>query len=1320
MLRLLSSVIFFITLISNIVHSQNFTTKGKIFWMGFMENYSTPTLTVYISSDVATTGTISIPAQGWTQNFNVAPGATTPVQVPAAQAQATGSGTIQPRGIRIVANDSVNVFALNFVPYTSDAAVILPIQTIGNSYYASAYKDNQAPYSGVSEILIVGCYPNTIVEITPKAATTSGNPANVPFQITINPGQVYQLQSNADLSGTLVRGIDNGNGCPNFAFYAGNVCTGVQCAYCDHLYEQMYPVSTWGTKYILPPLRTRTNDRYRIIASANATQLTINGGATINLNAGQVHQFDTGTPSYVSSNNPIQVSQYSKGSSCDNTSSDPFMIMLSPIEQTLKYVTFNAFTSTVITNYYLNVVTKTANKNLMRLDGANIGAQFVNVAANPVYCYAQLNITQGNHTLQSDSGFVAYVYGYGQDESYGYPVGANLTNLFAGFTYSPADSTLDTTYLCPNTLLRFTGRGDTTVSTYEWDFGDGGTGTGRSIFHSYQNFGTYEVKMMITRPNACGKDTLKNIVKVLGPRPNLVSDDTLCRGVPFTITAANALRYFWSNGATTPSITVSPTTTTTYWVQIQDTQCMGAPDSVTLFVSNPVPDFSFTEVCEGTSVTFVNNSTTDLDTVTSWSWNFGDNNTSNVKNPTHTYSSGGNYNVTLTMNTSLGCTETLTKPLVNHPFPVAAFTASNVCEGKNAVFTDNSTITIDNISLWSWAFGDGNFSQLQSPVHLYADTGAYNVQLIVNSSFGCADTTSNTVVVYLSPVAAFTTQNECMGVDLQFQNNSSSGAGISYDWNFGDNNISNIQSPSHSYNTDGNYNTQLIVTTVNGCADTASQQVTVYPLPQSSFTFQNVCDGVTMNFNNTSNIASGTFGSNWDFGDGNTVNQQSPSHLYADSGSYTVKLVLTSGFNCTDSISQNVRVYFQPVADFMLQNVCFGTAVDFADNSYVSPDITYNWNFDDGTSGNTANPSHPYSTADSFNVELLVTTAYGCKDSITKLAVVYPQPRPQFSAQDVCFGVPTVFNNQSTIQSGSIQQHDWDFGDGDISNQQNPSHLYANTGTYQIELKLTSDLGCTDSLQKTFTVFPLPTATSSSTIACYDENNASAIVYPFAGTPPYTVLWSDGQTTETAAYLYAGNYDVTVSDANNCTVTISETVIEQPFPVILQTNFAIDSIMFGDTIKVVSVTGNYDPYLTYVWQPSTGLGCDTCQNTFAAPLQTTVYTINAVDTMGCRGATGFEVVVLFEYIIYIPNAFSPNANGVNDIFRVYSKGVKNITLQVFDRWGEKIFESAQLADGWDGFYRGKEMAPSVYVYVAHLEFLNGYKTIKKGSVTLIK
>ncbi len=1303
-------------------NAQNFTTRGKNFWLGFMENfYTTGDLYVYITSEVSTTGTISIPLQGWSQNFNVVPGVTTQIQVPFAQGATLGSGVMRQTGINVVANDTVTVFNLNYMPNTADATVVLPIQTVGNQYYVMAYKDGQT-FSEKSEFLIVGCYNNTQIEITPSVATISGQPANVPFMINIDAGETYQIQSNGDLTGSLVRSIDNGNGCPNFALYAGNICTGVQCRYCDHLNEQLYPTYTWGQEYVIPPLRTRTNSRYRVMAQEAGTIVNVNGGPNINLNAGQFNQFDLPAAGFVTANKPISLAQFSKGSECDNTSSDPFTIMLSPTNQQLKQITFNAFTSSIITAYYLNVVTRTANTNLVRLDGTNIGNQFVPVPANNAWSYAQLTITQGDHTLESDSGFVAYVYGYGNDESYGYPVGANLSNIFAQLSYAPADSTVDTSYICPNTLIRFKGVGDSTVSTYEWDFGDGNTGIGRNVLHSYANFGIYEVQLLISRPNACGKDTLTSFVRVLGPTPNIVSEDTICSGSSLTITASPTTgSYTWSTGATTQSITVTPSTTTTYWVYIEDSLCRGKPDTITVYVSNPTADFSFNEVCFGETVFFNNLSISGLDTIADYLWEFGDGTTSTEKNPAHYYSASGNYNVKLTVTSALGCTSSKTIPLTMHAIPVASFTAPNVCSGQSVQFTDGSTISSGTINAWNWDFGDGGNSILPSVQRLYTDTGTYNVSLIITSDFGCADTATSQVTVYLSPEANWTADSECFGLPISFVNNSTQGNNINYSWFFGDGNTSANSNPTHLYINDGDYTVKLVVTTTDNCSDSLIQSVSSYPLPVAQFTFNNVCDGADAIFTNTSTISNGNFNSIWNFGDGNTSNTLDATHLYADSGSYSVKLLVVSDNNCSDSIVQDIQVYQQPKAAWNGNNDCFGFAINFFDSSYPqNSGLNYSWNFDDDNFSNTANTSNNYASAGLYNVSLKVTTVNNCSDSLTKPVTVYPKPEANFSINNACLNDFSTFTNQSFITSGSIQQYNWDMGDGSVYTIENGNHTYLSVGTYDVSLKVVSDFGCEDSITKTVTIYPLPAGTTTSTVACYDENNGTATVTGADGTPPYSYEWSDGQSTTTATNLFAGVYGVTISDNNNCKVSLSETVIEQPFPVLIQPNFSVDTIRFGDTIAVVNVSGNYDPYLTYIWQPSEGLGCDTCSETFAAPLNSIIYTITATDTLGCKGETTIEVVVVNDYIIYIPNAFTPNNDGVNDVFKINAKGVKEIYFSVYNRWGEKIFYSESLDMGWDGTYMNKEMLPQVYVYTVTIQFLDGYMMSKKGSVTLIR
>jgi hypothetical protein len=400
-LRILTLLIALLTF--STLQAQIFSTKGTDFWFGFMENYNSPTLRVYISSDVATSGTVTIPGQGFSQNFTVAANATAVVTVPNNQAHITTSQVIENKGIRVIANDPVTVYALNYEAYSSDAAIILPVNTLGVEYYMATAQPAVSSGSPMpSEILIVGTQNGTAIQITPTVATLAGNAAGVPFNITLNQGQVYQIKSSGDLSGTRI--ISTG-ACEKFAVFTGAKCTNVGgCNYCDHLFEQMYPTATWGYNYATSPYLTRNADVFKIVASTAGTQVSINGGAAINLNAGQVHTQNLTPASFISSNNPIMVVQYSRGGDCDGANADPFAIVLSPVEQTLNNITFNAFTSTVISNYYVNIVSPTASIGSVTLDGVNLAGFFAPIASNPAYSHCRRNITQGNHTIVAPGG----------------------------------------------------------------------------------------------------------------------------------------------------------------------------------------------------------------------------------------------------------------------------------------------------------------------------------------------------------------------------------------------------------------------------------------------------------------------------------------------------------------------------------------------------------------------------------------------------------------------------------------------------------------------------------------------------------------------------------------------------------------------------------------------------------------------------------------------------------------------------------------------------------------------------------------------------
>jgi hypothetical protein len=400
--------------------SQNVSNEGKEFWVGFMQNNSTPAITLRISSRYATTGTVSAPLAGWSAPFTVAAGSVTTVSVPVTLVGA-GSG-IQNKGIRIISNDTITVFASSYAAATFDATAVLPKPALGKEYRTLNYFPVGA--SG-AEFMIVATENNTTIKVTPKV-TPGVAPA--PFTITLNAGQVYQYQA-ADLTGTYIEGLN----CKNFAVFSGSVCSFIpaSCYACDHLYEQVYPISTWGKSFIATPfVRTATNS-LRVVASEDSTTVNIGGATALLLTAGSFYETTFPAGIKIFSDKPIQVGQYAQSLSCSGVG-DPFLINIAPLEQKRKNLIYSSIATPSIDSHYVNVIIRTAYKGTVMLNGVSkAGALWLPIASDTAYSYSQLRCNAGSNTLTAADGFTAYVYGFGNSsfESYGYSAGSNLNIL---------------------------------------------------------------------------------------------------------------------------------------------------------------------------------------------------------------------------------------------------------------------------------------------------------------------------------------------------------------------------------------------------------------------------------------------------------------------------------------------------------------------------------------------------------------------------------------------------------------------------------------------------------------------------------------------------------------------------------------------------------------------------------------------------------------------------------------------------------------------------------------------------------------------------
>ncbi|MCE9540059.1 MAG: PKD domain-containing protein, partial [Bacteroidetes bacterium] len=617
----------------------------------------------------------------------------------------------------------------------------------------------------------------------------------------------------------------------------------------------------------------------------------------------------------------------------------------------------------------------------------------------------------------------------------------------------------------------------------------------------------------------------------------------------------------------------------TFNVKLVVTSNDGCKDSTTKAVivnCLPIPNFNTTPVCKNQAMVFTDSST---GTISTWKWDFGDNSAINTSsNPSYTYANSGIYNVSLTVTTSDGCSDSITKPVQIYYNPVAGFSHTDVCLGDTMYF--NNTSTVDNsssIASYLWVFGDNSATgSLQNPNHYYSAQGTYSVTLVSTTIDGCSNASNIQVNAFDAPGSAFSFSNTCLLDSALFTNTTSSptiGNTANWSWDFGDGSIMNTSAwnLNHLYSAPGNYQVTLITYSSNlACSDTLQDSITVFPMPVANFVFNNICLNQVMNFNDSSSILSGNIASwLWDFGDASAlVITQNPGHTYTNPGTYIVTLIATSNNNCKDTITKSVVVHPLPDAEFSALNVCDGSSALFNDLSTILATDTLQswfWDFGDGSAiSNNQNNSHLYSAVGSYTIELLVISNFGCLDSISKVRVVNPNPVVNFTASDTLGCEPLCINyqNLSFISVGNNVTWLWNLGDGSpTNNSQDLFHCYTNDSVYSIisytpALTVTSDSGCVSTLSKNnyINVYPQPDANFTV------QPQTTTIIDPVVSISDLTIggnywYWNfgDGDTSSafnpgTHTYQDTSTYTITLitSTQYNCIDTAYQTIIIEP------------------------------------------------------------------------------------------------------------------------------------------------------------------------------
>jgi PKD repeat protein len=965
---------------------------------------------------------------------------------------------------------------------------------------------------------------------------------------------------------------------------------------------------------------------------------------------------------------------------------------------------------------------------------------------------------------------------------------------------------------------------DQLISTWTWLI-QNQILTGKNISYYFGTSGQYPVKLTTTTNAGCDTAVWDTITVFDYPSANFVTSsscgiDTVCLGVPFTVTSnsttnplsgtISSYKYdFGADGSfefNTANFTHTANTPGLLTLKLLIESQWGCRDSIIrdLWVNAPPTAyiaFSVDSLCGPVSPVYshsdsglVDSSYFELYTLT--------NGTKVVLSSSSTawqslpvlvpnYRSDTTYYISKSVFNCCGFNTALDSIVIKTP-PVADFAIlpDSGCTPMNVVIQLDGLIKGDADSAYI-DFGDGNSASytpnkiLQNGSYIYQwgqknhtysyngfnDTTYYITLTVFNE---CGDS-SLSKSIYLQPntVQAFFQTNitsGCAPLTVSFTNLSFNALNDNWCFNWNQNaqtcgGMSSTQSnPTWTFTQAGTYLVALFVD--NGCGyDTAYSTITVFPAPAASASNNGPrCANDTVSFTGAASLSSGwVAGWRWVFGDGDTSALQNPVHVYDSSGIYTVKLVVTSSNGCQDTATTVVTVLATPDVSFSASNACFNEQpITFSNSSTAGSGTIVGtaWYFGDGNTSTAFNPSHSYAQPGSYTVKLVHTTSTGCSDSATQIVLVYPTPslsfQPQLVAGDSCSLPQTYsFTNTSTGTIGVF----WDFNflanpGVDTSRLVSPNHTFTQAGIYTVALIGESAFGCKDTLLRQILV--------------RDGVTAAVDVQPLTGCSPLEIqatnlsqfnasldtlvglTWDFGDGTvivdtsgvQLHTYTIAGTYIVrlTALMTSGCSdEVLSQAVTVHPTP---EAGFRIDRVNLR-TRQMVNLTVTSDPNTQYTWYFGDGITSNDFEPLHVYdPNQSGLDSLDvclvATNSFGCSDSA-CTTLWLWPAQLDVPNALAPDITyaGEDAVFLPKGHSLKEYELTIFDKWGNIVFVSTSLDgsgipnEAWNGRLNntGDPLPMGAYVWKIRAIFDDGTNWLTErtkigkrdyGTVTLIR
>lgn len=921
----------------------------------------------------------------------------------------------------------------------------------------------------------------------------------------------------------------------------------------------------------------------------------------------------------------------------------------------------------------------------------------------------------------------------------------------------PAFSLSDTVGCGPLNILVQNNTPQASRYTFFWDFGTGLSSLeaqpGTQLFPVNPNRGDTIYTVRLRATGGCDTLQVTQAVRVRARPRTLFTPDKAEGCSPMTVrfnnnSAGSNARFVWDFGDGSPTradngLPVSHTFFTgrldTFRVRLLGTNDCGTDTAVFGIVVNPNRvrlDFAINgdelNGCAPHTVRFINNTTG----ANLFRWNFGDGSPELTTNRgfdtlPHVFADTGTFSIRLFATN--GCSDTATTRTVRVvQGPRVAFSAAPlaVCLGDTVFFTNSSEAGL----AWQWTFGDGGTATQRQPSRRYTEAGTYRVVLRGTrqfaQGFGCTDSAVQTVVV-TAPTGQLQYRGGyyCSGEQVAFTVAATNANRIVLYPGNGDSVVSTTATTlNYTYPQAGSYLPRVWIT-ANGCRlllpGTDSLRIERVRAGFGTAAIP-ACDLTVVQFTDTSSTTFGTGSRLWRFGDGTTSTLAQPRKTYTATGSYPVSLRITGRSGCIDSlpITLPVQVEASPVVTLTGDTMaCVGQPASFSTVAAATSPLTYQWTLQQGLPAQGPQIQQTWAAEGLYRVQVIALNAFGCADTAARNIRVHPTPTVRAGADvQLCRG--------QSIQLGATGavSYVWSPSQGlsciDCARPEAGPLL-----TTQYAVRGTNQFGCSQSDTVLVTVAqPFAITVSANDTLCISRGESAQL---FAGNAtryvwsPAVGLTDAGIPNPIARPASTTTYRVIGFDAYNCfTDTAFVTVATGINPTV---QLPPGSLVVAGTQVQLQPTITGDPIRRYVWTPNRDLSCADCPSPTATINNDIRYRLEVTTIYGCTASdTTAYTVQCQQDQVYIPNAFSPDGDGVNDVFMVRGKGIARVkNFRVFNRFGQVVFEKSNFdpndpRSGWDGRINGVPASPDVYVFTAEVLCTAGANFVYKGNVTLFR